>query len=614
MALLSAAFGVLMLLTVLLASVAGFEFARKGVDSRTSIGIQEEFVAHSVIGVTIEQLWSDFTQAHSPESSGVDDFRTWLDSRGVASGSTQQLQVEDIVGRMDVSGAQVLGIELTRLDDGAETRIIVEVEVRSLREDGVGTETSVELPGTRLRTAWSIQGEGWDGASFALLTRNLSCAVCHMHVDNAQRFYNDDPSLYGTFDITKVGALHSFRPRDKTESFIAGKLYVGRTARTEKGKDIDWSQLGLELASFREDGKLVQNSWGDLSWSGPVPVSAAPNVDEANVHLDYASGLGEGEGGMPTDFPPVFVDEGDDVTGAGAGDHIVQMAEYEKLLKEMSGSVTGGTITVFAHGEVVDTAAERAAMFTGTASLGTSTIGNVTLSGTADHPLVIDGDIAIYGDLVLRGTVRGKGSIKATGNVYIVDNVEYLDGTTPRGNRSFGVGPDGSSNCLRIAAGGNIMVGDFIRADKHGGRNLGDTSGPYSFIANELASFNKEEWLRAQPRLPREGESVLDRSTWTADNPHYAGEEYVARYYSLSDGEPIPLLIGDGYYDPDLDDWIGPKDAKEWDDKGLLLAAPGTALVAGATVKPMFPSDWIDPNQLDELFLEIRQERIDAGR
>ena len=513
MALLSAAFSVLVLFAVIVASMVGFETSRTRSVSRTEITAQEERAAQSAINLTIDRIWSEFLREYPAQTSGVADVRAWLDSHAIPNQSSLQLRVDDLIGRSDLSGVDVLEIALSRVDDAEETRLIIDVHVRTRRETSAGTASSVVLPGTRRSMIWSIEGEGWQGADFALLTRNLSCAVCHMHVDNAQRFYNEDASLHGTFDMAKVGALDSFRPREKTESTIAGRLYVGRTARLEKGQAVTWSKLGLELARFLDDGKLVEDHWGELTWDAPAPAQPGSHSSTANVFLDYAGGTGEGDGGMPTEFPPIFEDCGDEVDGVGAGDHVVQLAEFNKYVASMSGTLTGGTIAVVPEGAFIGNAAERAALFAGDESLGHSTIGNVVLSGTVDNPLIIDGDVGVFGDLIVRGKIQGKGSIKVSGNVYIIDDLEYIDGTTPLGGRSFGKGAHGGVNSLGIAAGGNIMVGDFIRANKKDDRNLGDTSGEFSFIANELATFNKEEWVRAQPKLPAKGQSLDDHAS-----------------------------------------------------------------------------------------------------
>ena len=84
----------------------------------------------------------------------------------------------------------------------------------------------------RLTRVWAIEPPPWDGLDFALLANNVNCIMCHTEVDSAQRVYNQDPSLYGTFDRTRVGSIESFQFRNNPDSEIAGTLYIGGSAES----------------------------------------------------------------------------------------------------------------------------------------------------------------------------------------------------------------------------------------------------------------------------------------------------------------------------------------------------------------------------------------------
>ncbi|MEQ8169469.1 MAG: hypothetical protein ABRQ38_11275, partial [Candidatus Eremiobacterota bacterium] len=49
----------------------------------------------------------------------------------------------------------------------------------------------------------------------------------------------------------------------------------------------------------------------------------------------------------------------------------------------------------------------------------------VTLIGTNDHPIQIDGKVYIDGDVLIKGVVSGKGVIYSSRNIYIMDTVTY---------------------------------------------------------------------------------------------------------------------------------------------------------------------------------------------
>ena len=85
---------------------------------------------------------------------------------------------------------------------------------------------------------------------------------------------------------------------------------------------------------------------------------------------------------------------------------------------------------------------------------------------------------AVSGDVVIEGYFKGSGEIIAGGNLYIAGSIHYPDGVDEFGNRTYGVGADGTENRLTLASGGNIVVGDIL-TNKKGEANATETvSGP----------------------------------------------------------------------------------------------------------------------------------------
>ena len=135
--------------------------------------------------------------------------------------------------------------------------------------------------------------------------------------------------------------------------------------------------------------------------------------------------------------------------------------------------------------------------------------GNVYLHGTEDNPIQLNGEVAIDGDLVLSGHVKGSGTLLVSGNVFIPSDVQYLDASDGAGDRIFGTGADGSSNALAIGIGKNAIIGDPTHPSFGSGNRADGTPGTdFNFILDELAIFNRSEWMKTQPTLP--GETTVE--------------------------------------------------------------------------------------------------------
>jgi hypothetical protein len=159
---------------------------------------------------------------------------------------------------------------------------------------------------------------------------------------------------------------------------------------------------------------------------------------------------------------------------------------------------------------------------------------------------------------------------------------------------------DGTENSIGIAAGGNVLVGDFQRpasmqADgtyvlPDAGEIVSGSSTPdgaqvaeWSFVLAELSLFNRAEWAKTQPMLPGPGEAGLDPSLWTVSNlpangGTYAGEEYLPRYYRFGPDDEVPIYNkGDLYWDPEKSTWVTSEANEvpfEWSEEMLTIADP----------------------------------------
>ena len=102
-------------------------------------------------------------------------------------------------------------------------------------------------------------------------------------------------------------------------------------------------------------------------------------------------------------------------------------------------------------------------------------------------------------------------------------------------------------------------------------------------------------------------------------NPDYVGPDFRPRYYALGEGDPVPLQIADGYFDPDKEMWIAPERVEDWNDPSLLLADPTDpndpylypgGAANSAVIETLEPTDsWIDPDVLRGLITDTLDAR-----
>lgn len=429
-----------------------------------------------------------------------------------------------VQGNDEFANVDVDGLSITRNDTFDQVRLIFEVTV-SIPNTGNGDDVRGNLTKT-IQEAFVIQAGEWDGMEFALLANNINCIMCHADIDNAQRVHNADPLRFGTFDRVKLGSIESMHFRSNPNSKVAGTLYLqGHALKSDGNKLTNWPDLNMKSSVFANDGHLLQDQWGKLTQSNLSPADKLDPAAMENLYLSYGESGQQPDGFMPETFPSPFPDNGgyDFSTGKvikeNAGNRVVDKSEFMATVTGSDGSISGGQISVLGPNQKITTQSQLNNFMNPTKSkvLPPITEGTVFLKGTKDNPIMLNGDIAVDGDVVISGVVKGRGAIKASGNVYMPSDVTYLDGTGVGGSRTFGVGSDGGENALAIASGGNVMVGNIFHPRwGNGTPTTGESNGSFNFIMDELALFNRMEWMKSQKTLP--GKEVLVQTgtkTWT---------------------------------------------------------------------------------------------------
>jgi hypothetical protein len=660
------------LMVVSMLAILGLSMLSAGLSgSRVVTGQSDEFrlesAVESVGSLTADQVWSGYLRSQGGAASTIATFRAYLTSIGVtdagpnaAHGAHDGVDMKNVVALAGANGGEFNDVDvdqlrLVRQDAGEATRLFVTVAATTKRGKGL-----VEKPLSRaVQLVYTVKPAAFEGFEYGILTMNVNCVFCHTVVDSAERYYNHDPLLVGTFDKVKVGTLESLMLRSNlrpgisdwnADSQIAGSLYVRGHATNHNGIPItNWSSSAYAFHSTQFDayGNIVQDPLtGAMTTTSFSPAGNPPQPGE-NLYLNYPTTYSEmTDGKLPLEFPPPFPDDGGvnpstgAATTAGAGNKRVDPNEFYAATQTAEGSISGGVLTVVEGSQSISSPAELTSALTegNATSLAAVTSGNVILTGTIDNPIQIDGTVAIDGDVVINGYVKGKGVILAAGNIYVPTDLQYLDGHTyqegdepghPTGPVTFGVAQDGTQNALGLACGGNMMLGDYLAPSS--GLNAeeleivtGGPDGSFNFSLAEITLFNRTEWAHTQPFLPGPGQNQNDPSTWTVPNPSYVAN-YVPRYYQFGEGDVIPIYnLGSLYFDATTGTWHGDAEVPVvWDETKLTLLDPNDTTnpalydqVTGApraTVLSLAPADgWLSEGLLESAIETLETQHAEG--
>ncbi len=428
--------------------------------------------------------------------------------------------------------------------------------------------------------------------------------MCHATIDNVDRVYNTDPTKEGTFDRVKVASLESMLIRTTSaDSYVAGTVY-SRGIVTDKAGNLitNLSPTGKGLEGFAinsADGKITE----PLSTVSLTEASGSPLPQNSNLYLNYPTAEGDmTDGVLPDEFPPPFPD--------GNGNKIVDDNEFDEIADGANGGISGGIIYGVNSNQTYNSGSLPSSG--NVTSIGGTYEGNLILVGTDANPIDLSGDIAVNGDVIIQGKVIGTGQIYARGNVYITGDLTYADGTN-NGNRTFGTSADGRQNALSIAAGKNVMVGDYLTQKKadHTDPTVfdpGNQSGgeAFSFTPSEMTLFNRREWTKTQEFLPDANGGLVPNATFDP--------VYQPRYYVMNDGDPVYVFNKNytdskgkdkgTYWDAASNSWQGKEHASSYDLNVLTKLDASNPALAGSTISSLSSSSsWISPQNLKSMWV-----------
>ncbi|MEW6051830.1 MAG: PilX N-terminal domain-containing pilus assembly protein [Candidatus Zixiibacteriota bacterium] len=584
------------LLILLMMTLIGTQMISTSVDDVTLSGnvknaAQAFYSAEAGQALARSTLWADYVNSSSTNPLKVPGevgnraaYTGFLDKIGLVNNGTLTLGKNQ-----NLAGGQVIESVLVQRQDQAGSTVLTVSSVGKGDQDASQTITAV----------YRVEGEAFRGFDFAILAKNVNCIMCHATIDNVDRTYNGDPAKQGTFDRVKVASLESMLLRTTSaQSYVAGTVYTRGIVTDKAGNPItNLSPTGQGLNGYAissTDG-TIQEPMNTVSLTN---TTGTPLPQYGNLYMNYPSTDADmTDGKLPDQFPPPFPDDN--------GNKVVDDAEYADVALNSSGSISGGVIYSVPQGSTYGAGAlPGAGNQTG---INQSYDGNLILVGTTANPIEISGDIAVNGDVIIQGVVKGTGQIFARGNVYMTGDVTYADGTK-NGTRTFGMADDGTQNALSLAAGKNVLVGDYLTPS---GGNInsstsidpGNLSGgeKFSFTMSEMTLFNRGEWTKTQQFLPDKNGALVPNATYDPS--------YVPRYYTMNSGDPVYIYNkpkgGTGtYWDPASNSWQGKEHASSYDLTLLTKLDPGDAQLTNAkTVALSSTNNWISAQNLKNLWI-----------
>ncbi|MFQ5453488.1 MAG: hypothetical protein ACE5D6_04805, partial [Candidatus Zixiibacteriota bacterium] len=554
------------------------------------------------IALARAKLWNEYVNWASTnpqklpgEIGNRDTYTQYLSEIGLADSSQVKLYSSYELG----GGQMIDSVSVSREDIIGATLLSV-----------VSAGSSLDGSKNTIQSDLVVEGEAFKGFEFAVLANNVNCIMCHATIDNVERVYNSDPAKEGTFDRVKIASLESMLIRTTSaDSYVAGTVYTRGNVTDKTGNIItNLSPTGNGLGGYdisSTDGKIQE----PLNYVSLSNTTGSPLPQYGNLYLNYPTETDEmTDGNLPETFPPPFSDEN--------GNKIVDDPEFDELASNSSGGINGGILYGLSAGDTYTSSSLPGSGNMG--SVSQSYDGNLILVGTDANPININGSVAINGDVIIQGKVQGTGQIFARGNVYITGDLTYNDGDSA-GNRTFGVSSGGNRNALSVAAGKNILVGDYLTPKKGDilDKNVidpGNLSGgeDFSFTQSEMTLFNRGEWTKTQAQLPDIDGNMVANATYDPT--------YQPRYYVMNDGDPVYIFNKNytdkkgkskgTYWDPSSNSWMGKEHTSKYDMSALTKLDPGDSELNGSTIISLSStSDWISPQTLKELWIDDENNR-----
>ncbi len=308
---------------------------------------------------------------------------------------------------------------------------------------------------------------------FAILTRNINCAFCHVQINgDTGALSHVRPGWDAKSSCTDVG----YDERAGAANGCVGDGVKRGTNAARGDTRIAGSMLGLQRFTDDTSTNNTQPNTKLANLNGVAitdPDGGTPNVQEKydGDKFNPVKTAGDLDGdGINNDIPPVDLAK---AQGDSAGKSVtVSAGGYDKPDKYAQADLTtsglkGGMYVIPPNGTYGSDLQQK------TTLSDSDKAGTLILVGTKGDPIVLPDNFYFNGDVIIKGYVSGNGNITASRNVYVAGEVLYKNapGTSGRGNYNdltTSAAKDSkareeltSKDSLRIFAAGNAVVGDY---------------------------------------------------------------------------------------------------------------------------------------------------------
>lgn len=615
------------------------------------------YAAESGVSMAENILWNQYVTAQGGSAGLMPSYVAYLNSLNIPNDPNAETPLAALAGVSLDGRSNVNNVTVTRED--SLTQESTDLTLTAVGTDRFGNpQTVVE----RLR----VQAGATNTTKFGVLAKDLACIFCHTEVDSAQRVYNKDPGLYGSFERVRVGALDVSIIQEEDlsngqqsyDSRIAGTLYTrGPIINRDNGSPMTSGEVNASSL----DGYAFDPNTGYITEDPNTGAVTQVNLSQAqknqqiyepgaNLYLEYPSDPTEQtDGPLPDSIPPVFSDLDNDRL-VDSNEVLAKWQDAQGAYGvKAPGTISGGSIQAVPLGTTIVNALTMSDVD------GTTGVyqGNLVLSGTSADPLLVDKTVVVEGDVIISGVVKGTGQIYASGNIYVVGDLTYADGTDGNGDRTYGLAGDGTQNLLMLNAGGNVLINDYLTpeyqnaaaADDPTYIDFGDHMDPvvnglnatnpdynsgFSFTMQQMAYYNRAEWQKTQPELMNSSGHMVTNDTYDPT--------YIPQYLTMGPNDPVYIYgmrykDGSGtwqgtYWDKNDLMWQGesrPEGYNVWEDKNhngnldpgedidgdgqldvgeLIRLTPAEAAAQNAAIVHVSPNDgWISDTQLKQLWI-----------
>ncbi|ULH17706.1 polymer-forming cytoskeletal protein (plasmid) [Deinococcus sp. KNUC1210] len=313
-----------------------------------------------------------------------------------------------------------------------------------------------------------VGGGLYNGISYAVLTNNANCVMCHAKVRSTDALTGTSLSSTSPYKRTKFATLDNLQTRPGQEdSSLDGTFYTRGDWLDGNGATVT-SSTGFKTTQVAGQNNITSTTKNNFT---PVDCSVATTCTaNQNFYTNYPKQVNVAaapfngnwpDGELPDSFPLPVPDAN--------GDRVIDQTEWDSAVTNSTslndpdnppGSISGSMKKVAS----TDTLSAGGFPSVSGDSLATGYKGNVVLDGTTT-PITLQGTTYIDGDVIIRGKVKGTGKIVARGNVYVVGDVKYACGTDNHEctGTDWKTASDPNSDFpkLGLSAVGNIAVGDF---------------------------------------------------------------------------------------------------------------------------------------------------------